>query len=72
MLAHLLSANYQRKDVDFMFKVIRILLCMTFIVNMYSGFKYDKGLEIASFITMMLVLAMYYIVGRHCELNNIE
>lgn len=55
-----------------MFKVIRILLCMTFIVNMYSGFKYDKGLEIASFITMMLVLAMYYIVGRHCELNNIE
>ncbi|MEN3132670.1 hypothetical protein [Bacillus albus] len=55
-----------------MFKIIRILLCSIFIVNMYSGLKYNQKLEMTSFITMILVMVIVYIVDRHCELNDIE
>jgi len=55
-----------------MFKIIRILLCLIFIVNMYSALRCDQKLEITNFITMILVMIIVYIVDRHCELNHIE
>ncbi|EJQ43536.1 hypothetical protein IEQ_04864 [Bacillus cereus BAG6X1-2] len=55
-----------------MFKIIRILLCSIFIVNMYSALRYDKSLEVSTFITMMLVVCAVGIINRHCELNDIE